>query len=76
MNNITLIPIKSRIIKPNEDIIPILVESLNKNKINLEKKDILVIAENAIETAEGNLVKLDSIIDLIIKSLPEFEDIH
>jgi len=61
MNNITLIPIKCRIIKPNEDIIPILDESLNKNKINLEKKDILVIAENAIATAEGNLVKLGSI---------------
>ncbi|MFX1486280.1 MAG: coenzyme F420-0:L-glutamate ligase [Promethearchaeota archaeon] len=56
-----LLPIRTRVIKPDDDIVEILLDVLNHDGIELEDKDILVIAETALGTAQGRLVKLDEI---------------
>ncbi|MFX0069187.1 MAG: coenzyme F420-0:L-glutamate ligase [Promethearchaeota archaeon] len=56
-----LFPIKTRVIKPEDDTLGVILDALSRDGIELEDKDILVIAETALGTAQGRLVKLDEI---------------
>ena len=44
--------IKTRLIKPGEDIVEIIVKSLEENKIELSDGDVIAIADKVIATAD------------------------
>ena len=75
LNNIILYPIKTPLIKPNDNILEIILSSLEKQNIKLKNKDILVIAETALSTSQGNLVEISKIIpsDKAIKLATKYE---
>ena len=56
-----LYAVKMRIIKTGDDIVGIILESLNEQKLQLEDGDILAITSKIIAFAEGRLVKLSDI---------------
>ncbi|MHA1835965.1 MAG: coenzyme F420-0:L-glutamate ligase, partial [Candidatus Odinarchaeia archaeon] len=56
-----LIPIKTRLINPKEDILNIIIDSMNENNVSFKENDILVLAESAVATSQGRLVKLSQI---------------
>lgn len=58
---ITLYPIKTPLIKPNDNILEIILEALIKQNLILHNEDILVIAETALSTSEGNLIEINKI---------------
>lgn len=53
-----ILPIKTRIITPDDQIIDVLMETMRKEGITLQDNDILVIAETPLGTTEGRIVKL------------------
>ncbi|MEX2702144.1 MAG: coenzyme F420-0:L-glutamate ligase [Candidatus Baldrarchaeota archaeon] len=57
----TLIPIKTRVITPGDDIVEVILESLEKMGEKIKNNDILVLAETAVATAEGRIIKLSKI---------------
>lgn len=57
----TLLAIPTRLIKPHDDIVDVLRESLEKQHLALEEGDILIIASKVISTAENRLKKLTEI---------------
>jgi len=60
---ISLIPVKTiPIIKVNDNISEILIDSLNKEKIILQNYDIIIIAQTIISRAEGKYIELNNII--------------
>ena len=54
----TLLAINTGIIKPHNDIVDVLMESLKQQNLELENGDVLVIASKVIATAENRLQKL------------------
>jgi coenzyme F420-0:L-glutamate ligase/coenzyme F420-1:gamma-L-glutamate ligase len=56
-----LFGIKTPLIKPGDDMAGVLIESMSDAGIKPRNNDILVLAESAVATAEGRVVKLDSI---------------
>lgn len=57
----TLLAIPTRLIKPHDDIMDVLMESLGKQNVSLENGDILVIASKVISTTENRLRKLTEV---------------
>lgn len=49
-------------IKPGDDLSSIFIEALNKNQINLEDNDIIVVAQKIVSKSEGRLVNLKTVI--------------
>lgn len=58
----TVTGLKTEIIVPGDDISDILLHSLHKTGLTLQDGDVIVIAENAVATAEGALVTLEEVI--------------
>jgi coenzyme F420-0:L-glutamate ligase / coenzyme F420-1:gamma-L-glutamate ligase len=56
-----LFGIKTPLIKPGDDMAGVLIESMSDADIKPQDNDIIVLAESAVATAEGRVVKLDSI---------------
>ena len=56
-----IIPIKTRIISENDDILEVLIDALKSQNIELKDNDILCIAETPLGTTEGRVVKLGEI---------------
>ncbi|TXT57559.1 MAG: hypothetical protein BAJATHORv1_10261 [Candidatus Thorarchaeota archaeon] len=56
-----VIPIKTRIISPDDDIIEVLLEGIEQSGFKLENGDIIGIAETPLGTTEGQIVKLSDI---------------
>lgn len=56
-----LIPIKTRIITPGDDIVDVILGSLKRIGENINDKDILVLAETAVSTAEGRIIELNKV---------------
>ena len=56
-----LFGIKTQLIRPGDDMAGILIESLCSAGLNLKDNDIIVLAESAVATAEGRVIKLDSV---------------
>jgi len=56
-----LLGIKTPLIKPGDDISGVLSKAMKKADIKPRDNDILVLAESAVATAEGRVVKLESI---------------
>ncbi len=57
----TLIPIKTRMITPGDDIVEVVLKSLKKVGGRIKNRDILVLAETAVATAEGRIIELNKI---------------
>lgn len=57
----TLLAVPTRIIKPHDDIVTVLLDSLDRNHLTLKNEDILVIASKVIATTENRLRKLNEI---------------
>lgn len=53
--------VKTPIIKPGDNIAEVIIDSLEKQGLELQDNDILIIAESPLATAEGRLVRLDDI---------------
>jgi len=56
-----LLGIRTPIIRQGDDLVQILLESLKKQGTKLQNGDIIVLAESAVATAEGRVVRLDEI---------------
>ncbi|MHA1136686.1 MAG: coenzyme F420-0:L-glutamate ligase [Candidatus Thorarchaeota archaeon] len=54
-------PVKTRIIQPEDNIVDVLLESLNELGITLQDNDIITIAETPLGTTEGRMVKLSEV---------------
>ena len=54
-------PIKTRIIQPEDNIIDVLLESLDELGLKLQDNDIVTIAETPLGTTEGRMVKLSDV---------------
>jgi len=50
------------LVKPGNDLVAILLDSLQEAKIKLQNDDVLVIAQKIISKAEGRLVKISTVI--------------
>lgn len=62
MQKLTLIGLKTPIIKNGDSISEILYQTIKKQKISLDNGDVIVVAETPVAMAEGNLVDLEEII--------------
>lgn len=49
------------LVKKGDNISDLIIAALKKQKINLEKQDIVLIAETLISKSEGNIIKLNDI---------------
>lgn len=56
-----LIPLKSPLIKPKDDLTNILLGLLDKQNIVLQEKDVLVISSKVVALSENRIVKLSDI---------------
>ncbi|HOO53960.1 MAG TPA: coenzyme F420-0:L-glutamate ligase [Methanothrix sp.] len=54
--------IKTDLVKPGDDLVEALLKGMERAGLHLEDGDILVIAESAVATAEGGVVKLSEVI--------------
>jgi len=54
--------IKTDLVKPGDDLVEALLGGMERAGLHLEDGDILVIAESAVATAEGGVVKLSEVI--------------
>ncbi|NMG82775.1 MAG: coenzyme F420-0:L-glutamate ligase [Methanosarcinales archaeon] len=61
MQQITLLPVKTPLITPKDNIANVIIQSLRKQSITPQNRDIVIIAESAVATTEGQLIDLDSI---------------
>lgn len=61
MNNITLFPLKTKIIVKYDDIAQIILDTLEKENLELEDGDVLVIAETPVAISEGRYINLTKI---------------
>lgn len=57
-----LFGIRTPLIKPGDDFADILIKSLDSAKIKPKHNDIFVLAESAVATAEGRIVKLADVL--------------
>ncbi|MEM3507526.1 MAG: coenzyme F420-0:L-glutamate ligase, partial [Candidatus Bathyarchaeia archaeon] len=57
-----LYPIRVHLIKPEDDIVNILIEETNKQGISIHDKDIIAISSKIVATTQKRIVKLASII--------------
>jgi coenzyme F420-0:L-glutamate ligase len=57
-----LFGIKTPIIMAGEDMVKVLVEAMARSGIVPQENDIIVLAESAVATAEGRIVRLDEVV--------------
>nr|WP_244603574.1 coenzyme F420-0:L-glutamate ligase [Methanococcoides sp. AM1] len=57
-----VIGIRTPLIKPGDNIVEVLISSLNENEIFLQDGDVLVLAESAVATSEGRMVDLSTVV--------------
>lgn len=56
-----LYAVKTRLIKTGDDLVEIILETLNEQNLQLEENDVLAISSKIVSYAEGRLVKLSEI---------------
>ena len=62
MRPLEVLGIKTDLVKPGDDLVEALLGGMERAGLHLEDGDILVIAESAVATAEGGVVKLSEVI--------------
>ncbi len=53
-----IIPIKTRVIRPDDDFLDVVLEGLSHTGQEIQDNDILVVAETPLATTEGRIVRL------------------
>jgi len=53
--------IRTLVIKDGDDMLDVLVQAFGENHVHPQDGDVLVLAESAVATAEGRLVRLDDV---------------
>ena len=62
MNSIQLIALNNfPSIKPYDDLVEIIIKSLNSNNISIDDMDVIVVAQKIISKAENRFLDLDNI---------------
>jgi coenzyme F420-0:L-glutamate ligase len=61
MQPVTLIPLKTRLILPEDHLTEVLIESMREQRITPQEGDIFIIAESAVATTEGQLRNLNTV---------------
>jgi len=61
MIKVELYGVKTGLIKPGDNIVELILNSLKAQRITLENGDILVIAESALSSAQGRVVRLEEV---------------
>ncbi|MHA1627405.1 MAG: coenzyme F420-0:L-glutamate ligase [Candidatus Asgardarchaeia archaeon] len=56
-----LIPLKTSLIKPGDDIVDILIEYSRRRRVKIKEKDIVIFSESALSTSLGRLVRLSDV---------------
>ena len=65
---LTLTPLKDiPLIRQNDDLADIIINSLDRSNIVLEDKDIFVIAQKVVSKAEGRIVNLATVIQVSVR---------
>lgn len=53
-----IVGLKTRVVKERDDIVSILIESLNKQNVTLKEKDIVVIASKIVALSQGKVAEI------------------
>ncbi|MGQ4832490.1 MAG: coenzyme F420-0:L-glutamate ligase [Candidatus Asgardarchaeia archaeon] len=61
MKKITLIPIKTRIINPGENLLEFIISAIKENRVKLKNKDILVVTGKIIAYSQNRIVDLEKV---------------
>lgn len=61
MTNLLVIPIKTRIITAEDDMLDVLIKAISKTGEEIRDNDILAMAETPLGTTEGQVVKLSEV---------------
>ena len=56
--------IKTPIIKPKDDLVDVFLESLLEKGLVLKPRDVIIIAETVMATAQGRIINLNDIADI------------
>ncbi len=56
-----LFGIRTRLIKPRDDLVKVILDAVNGQGLTIEDGDILAVASKAVATVQGRMVKLSSI---------------
>ncbi len=62
MKQITMIPLKTPIIQPGDSVAAILYKVIRDLKVHIDNRDVMVIADKIVGTAEGRVIKLETIV--------------
>jgi len=62
LEKIEIYGLKTKIIKPGDDIVQIIIDAINSNSITLDDGDIIVIAETPLAISQNRIVNLHEII--------------
>ncbi|MHC1570682.1 MAG: coenzyme F420-0:L-glutamate ligase [Methermicoccaceae archaeon] len=58
---VEIIAVRTRVIEPHDDVLDVLDEALEREGIELEDGDVLVVSESALSTALGGVVRLSDV---------------
>ncbi len=61
MNKISLFSLKTKLIEKGDDIVQIILDTLNREKLELKDNDVLVIAETPLAISQGRFVDLNEV---------------
>jgi len=56
-----VLPLKTSLIKPNDDLVTILIEAVKRQGLKLKDEDILAISSKAVASADGRIVKMKTV---------------
>jgi coenzyme F420-0:L-glutamate ligase/coenzyme F420-1:gamma-L-glutamate ligase len=56
-----VLPLKTSLIKPNDDLVTILIQAVKKQRVKLKDGDILAISSKAVASADGRIVKMKTV---------------
>ncbi len=66
--NLSLFPIKTPIIRPNDALLKILIESIKNDGNSLKENDVVIISGKIIATAQGRVQELSKMTDISQKA--------
>ena len=56
-----LFGVRTRLVKPKDDLVSIILEAITKQRLTIGDGDVLVLASKAVSMAQGRLTRLDTI---------------
>ena len=56
-----ILPIKTPLIKPNDDLVEVILKATKKQGLELMDNDVLALSSKIVSIAEGRIVKLSDV---------------